>query len=1231
MAYEERPARIDRFAGLSDRSHPVQLTRIENPALKNVEFSERVARQRYGFSRVNSARMKDGSIRLDGQNDYLRFRHITAYQPSLGALDSFYVGIGVMLRGSRPSSTVTIANKGFGVADNCWRIQYNPTAGTGSLGAWVFSMYDPTTPATHTITIDDGDGATTPVDQYRYLEFYSDVVIGVPAVLAYVYKEETGVSTPGSSGPVLNYTTSSEDITLGVSMSASNTIGTDFANVTLCEFRYFVGTYTGVAARLADVATYNDTVKRHSRELIPDEYTLYDGYWKLNDGNNTGVLADLGSGGNNGLIPEDPAVWVSTEGETLGQSGIQFLGHNAFVALWEPTAAGALTNPFNTTTGTQVQRWTVRGIFVPKLATGETTVRDQTIFWAGTSATVPGPVALQIRSNQWYAIYRDGSTTRALTIGGSHTPTLLVNKRVRFALVREGAVNAANFRLLITYLNGSSVQTFASATVALTNPDAAPDTVSQFWFIGRHVTSVTLPYTFGTGTGDGGAYGVVDDFQIVHTNNVIGFVGHGGNKAFTETSSWGFPHFVTAYMKMNEGGGDLVKIQSEVPQQMLGFRHPAENDGAHWDVGLVQPYRSPECSGLFPFNRTKKDGSSQLGRLAISGCTIYDVNTTTGALVAIGAVPKATTKWTKDQYAQTAILASDNGHRPLRYDGSNLSNLGIRAPLSAPNVTTAAGGTFTGTYWFYVTYYNKTLATESNPGPGVSYTLSAQQVTQVILPLSPDPQVTGRRLYVTLAGGADGSLAFLLKDFDDNTQTTWGAATTPFPLAAITAPVNTGRTLEYFDRQEAPIASIVKISGDNLFLAGDPVYPTRVYRSAVGEPDYFNHDEKNVDLDLDTGDPITGMQALVDSVFVGLRDGWGRVWNTGDSNNPIGKAILSKDHGPCGPHAMLSMDRIVYYVSERDVYRTDGLTEENVSSPPRPDYPSVQQYMKENFSPLRRRSIVMAQHRGRKQIWIAYTNGITNTRNNRVLVYDIGQGIWSDYEMSMDFLAELEDANDEPFLYGASEGYIVKLDQQGGEGGTPRRLVVNTYVSGDCPYITYTGAVVAGAHGLPAFCYKRASNSVVQAVCEYSEAGKLRFYKADLGLAAGDVVIVGAARFQMDFVLGFGDSLMQKRLKSLTVSGKSNDSATKLRLQWIAEQGERSPTMTTADQKIRVWPTNEPAPFFELGGLFRTVRLRLTLCDDATGVRSSEAWPSTVTDPPTIYGLLARAEVMDWE
>ena len=63
----------------------------------NVELSRRAAEKRFGFTRLGDEPLKNGSLRLDGVNDYVRIKNITQFSPA----QKVYLGIAVVLR-SKP-------------------------------------------------------------------------------------------------------------------------------------------------------------------------------------------------------------------------------------------------------------------------------------------------------------------------------------------------------------------------------------------------------------------------------------------------------------------------------------------------------------------------------------------------------------------------------------------------------------------------------------------------------------------------------------------------------------------------------------------------------------------------------------------------------------------------------------------------------------------------------------------------------------------------------------------------------------------------------------------------------------------------------------------------------------------------------------------------------------------------------------------------------------------------
>jgi len=179
-------------------------------------------------------------------------------------------------------------------------------------------------------------------------------------------------------------------------------------------------------------------------------------------------------------------------------------------------------------------------------------------------------------------------------------------------------------------------------------------------------------------------------------------------------------------------------------------------------------------------------------------------------------------------YKGWVFICTTGGMR--KTDGTNLFQWGINAPSTAPSATAGASGNLNGTYQWRVTFVRKqgTDIVESNPSP-VSNSLSlSNRAANLTIPTSPDPQVNARRIY--RYGGTRTSWD-LVAEINDNTTTSY-TDNTP-DSALVGAP-----TLSFY-HDPPPVATIVASHRERLFLAGNPSYPTRIYFSTFGEPEYF--------------------------------------------------------------------------------------------------------------------------------------------------------------------------------------------------------------------------------------------------------------------------------------------------------------------------------------------------------------------------------------------------------
>ena len=1011
MAARLLEARVDHFAGLSDRVGPAKLAMLARiprvadrmgtscPDLLNVDFFEGNQYRRNGYERKHTNVLRNASVHLNGISNYLRIPYISQYNPTGKTL---YFALGVTLW-SIPTVTTTVWTCGFGTAGGlqaCLRI--NPTGGVGGVLRWEFLVFD--VGVTRTYTLDEAFPAPFPTGQQRFFEWYMPGGLNTPVEFSMYNANKERTVSPVTT-PISNIFHILDDYFLGVSTIAHKTPGTDFVNASLYELRIKYYTTPSQVTNLAVGAS-----DRFKRELTPDETALCDGYWRFNDGTDSGFLRDFSANINHATAPNSSAAYVFDQNEVLGKSGIGFNGGVGWIHLKDNTVGGVIVNDIFGTTSTFAPRWTVRGIFVPKLDVSDGVIaRNQVIFWFGHNAGAtsrPQPVGLRVVGNRFEASFDDGGTTVPLTLNLAGDPTVgsLANKRVRFAVIRQGSGNGV-FQLQISWFPGATTDptTLITRTITVGCTAAAPGVISPNCAIARHATSfIQQPTgTFGTFFTDGSCFGVQDDFQIVRNYGASGAIGVGlyANNVFNEVSDWSFVnagHATKAYLRMNEGGGSQPIVEGEGWTARI---HPPENTGYNWDRGFVDPYVPVEAGGLFEFDLALSDGKIVRQLLAISGSTLYKIDQVNRVAIPVAAGLYQGGLWTWAKYGNTLYLAAANGKRPMKWNGGTLDWVGIAPPLVPPQVTTnAAGGSFVaGIYQVYYTYRNSLTAVESNPSPPFQITVAGatSRIDVTDLSTSPDPQVNQRRIYVSLIGGVNGSAAFLATNgtIDDNITTSWTTDITSAPTGGV--------ALVFNSRAEAPQGSIVAVYKDYLFVGGEQTNPTRAYFSAVGAPDYFDPAIRYIDLNSNTGDPIVGMFPQINRLVISVRDGFASVFLTGDVNDPVRFDYLSIEHGPTGPHAAVSFNDEFFYISEHDIWYSDLNGEENISTPLNPLIPAIQTEVRDNMLQSRKDRAVTGRHKAKNQIWFSYTH-VGQIRNSHIVVFDRTQRIWTKYALPTD-------------------------------------------------------------------------------------------------------------------------------------------------------------------------------------------------------------------------------------
>jgi hypothetical protein len=188
---------------------------------------------------------------------------------------------------------------------------------------------------------------------------------------------------------------------------------------------------------------------------------------------------------------------------------------------------------------------------------------------------------------------------------------------------------------------------------------------------------------------------------------------------------------------------------------------------------------------------------------------------------------------------------------------------------------------------------------------------SASPVNQVVtisaIPTSTDTQVTGRKLYRTVAGGSD---FFWLTTINDNIQTTFIDNISDLALAASPALeldhdlVENGKFAAWWD--------------ERLWVSGDDV----VYYSQTSYPEHMDISARYVTVQKgDTSDEITGLMPYKDSLYVFRKKSTHVIQKT---YNGYGRFLVLSDIGCIAPWSLVEVNNTLMFASHRGIEIFNG-------------------------------------------------------------------------------------------------------------------------------------------------------------------------------------------------------------------------------------------------------------------------------------------------------------------
>lgn len=453
-----------------------------------------------------------------------------------------------------------------------------------------------------------------------------------------------------------------------------------------------------------------------------------------------------------------------------------------------------------------------------------------------------------------------------------------------------------------------------------------------------------------------------------------------------------------------------------------------------------------------------------------------------------------------------------NGYAvPRAYDGTVIRNWGIQGPTCTPNVIydTTAGTIADGDVQYVYTYVSKRYGIESNPSPPSVVFRSLASVgvgLRVHLFHSPDTQVDTIRLYRTTHGATTGdpqpgsSDYFLVDEMDndvlaadfDQDSPTDGIQANEQAFRTYVDTVGDARLGVAADSRQgftvngpAPWCQYAAFFNGRVFLANDPrneEESSRLFYSESLKPESFGA-LNFIDVESGEGEPITGLKALFDRLFIFKRSSMYALSGTGPSNFSV--QLITPNTGTYSGHSIVEVDGVLYFLSDRGPMAFNGVSFDWIGK-------NIQETF-EDFGKADFSLAVAGHNKDQDQIWFSCKASSSSTSNDRILVWDITHRVWSLYTglypQSMD--SSIDSTGTNRLLFGDDFGFVWIADNDG------------SFQDGDVGF--YTGSPVyktTVASGSTARVINTAGSIYSQGTTGLDD-GRLKGLRVEIDLAAG--------------------------------------------------------------------------------------------------------------------------------
>ena len=426
-----------------------------------------------------------------------------------------------------------------------------------------------------------------------------------------------------------------------------------------------------------------------------------------------------------------------------------------------------------------------------------------------------------------------------------------------------------------------------------------------------------------------------------------------------------------------------------------------------FERSIIADEESPDCANVRFKNGgvETRGGTTKLNTAAIGsfvGDGLYTRHNTTGTETMIAwaggsAWQLATTTFSTIGSAQSVFTAGqrvgsteyenhiffgNGGTLPYKYNGTDFTRHGVYPPTATPTVTSNAIGTLTGGYRYKMTAVNSQLA-ESDVGPvSVTFTAASATLRVTLQTFAASFGISTRRLYRTSAAG--GSF-YRVATISDYTTVTFDDKTLDSALG-ILAPTDNG---------VPPLYNTVITHQDRLFM-NDTANPGLLWYSELGEP-YTVKSTSFIPMGDATSDLLRGIIRMENNILASCDKSQFLIYMPDTDPTTWNSVRMQSPFGTRSPYGMFPYDNNIMFPAVRDGEFAGFAAVSGIGVQPsatfltvstagsllqsdriEPDMFNVQKTYLGNIS-----SIVF-----KNRAYISLTYDVSNTKNNRIYVYD---------------------------------------------------------------------------------------------------------------------------------------------------------------------------------------------------------------------------------------------------